>query len=133
MRVEFSPPAVMCLPMTEGAGERNFCLPDLGEGLSEAEIVRWHVNPGDRVVADQPLVTVETDKAVVHIPSPRNGVVEACLGQPGDIIRVGEPLLQFAADAERPDAGALVGKLPSASSIRARSARPKALSSRRRS
>ena len=102
--------------MTESAGEQNFCLPDLGEGLSEAEIVRWHVNPGDRVVADQPLVTVETDKAVVDIPSPRNGVVEACLGQPGDIIQVGEPLVQFAADAERPDAGALVGKLPSAPS-----------------
>jgi len=44
---------------------RQFTLPDLGEGLEEAEIVSWHVNEGDHVVADQPLVSVETDKAVV--------------------------------------------------------------------
>ena len=49
---------------------RQFMLPDLGEGLEEAEIVAWHVNEGDHVVADQPLVSVETDKAVVEIPSP---------------------------------------------------------------
>jgi pyruvate dehydrogenase E2 component (dihydrolipoamide acetyltransferase) len=48
----------------------TFNLPDLGEGLQEAEIVTWHVNAGDRVVADQPLVSVETDKAVVEVPSP---------------------------------------------------------------
>ncbi len=48
----------------------TFTLPDLGEGLSEAEIVAWHVSPGDHVVADQPLVSVETDKAVVEIPRP---------------------------------------------------------------
>ena len=81
--------------MTEETGEETFFLPDLGEGLSEAEIVRWHVMPGDRVVADQPLVTVETDKAVVDIPSPRNGVVEACLGQPGDVIRSARLLCSF--------------------------------------
>ena len=50
-----------------------FVLPDLGEGLQEAEIVAWHVAEGDHVVADQPLVSVETDKAVVEIPSPRSG------------------------------------------------------------
>ena len=49
---------------------RTFNLPDLGEGLQEAEIVSWHVSPGDQVVADQPLVSVETDKAVVEVPSP---------------------------------------------------------------
>ncbi len=52
---------------------RTFKLPDLGEGLSEAEIVNWHVSAGDRVVADQPLVSVETDKAVVEVPSPLHG------------------------------------------------------------
>ncbi len=52
---------------------RTFNLPDLGEGLSEAEIVNWHVSAGDRVVADQPLVSVETDKAVVEVPSPFTG------------------------------------------------------------
>ena len=46
----------------------TFRLPDVGEGLREAEIVAWHVGPGDHVVADQPLVSVETDKAVVEIP-----------------------------------------------------------------
>ena len=117
--------------MTEGAGNGTFLLPDLGEGLSEAEIVRWHVTPGDRVVADQPLLTVETDKAVVDIPSPRNGVVEACLGQPGDVIQVGQPLLQFAADDERVDAGALVGKLPStAAAVSPRGAVPAPASSK---
>ena len=46
---------------------RQFLLPDLGEGLEEAEIVTWHVNEGDNVVVDQPLVSVETDKAVVEV------------------------------------------------------------------
>ena len=50
-----------------------FDLPDLGEGLKEAEIVAWHVAEGDHVVVDQPLVSVETEKAVVEIPSPRSG------------------------------------------------------------
>ena len=56
----------------------TFRLPDLGEGLTEAEIVAWHVGQGDHVVADQPLVSVETDKAVVEIPSPRSGRVALC-------------------------------------------------------
>src|SRR5439155_10118384 len=54
---------------------RQFLLPDLGEGLEEAEIVTWHVNEGDRVVIDQPLVSVETDKAVVEVPSPWSGQI----------------------------------------------------------
>ena len=54
---------------------RQFLLPDLGEGLEEAEIVSWHVVEGDNVVVDQPLVSVETDKAVVEVPSPRSGRV----------------------------------------------------------
>ena len=59
---------------------RTFNLPDLGEGLQEAEIVSWHVNPGDRVVADQPLVSVETDKAVVEVPSPFSGQIAELFG-----------------------------------------------------
>ncbi len=54
----------------------TFVLPDIGEGLQEAEIVAWHVGVGDHVVADQPLVSVETDKAVVEIPSPQSGHIE---------------------------------------------------------
>ena len=56
---------------------RQFTLPDLGEGLEEAEIVAWFVNEGDHVVADQPLVSVETDKAVVEVPSPWSGTHRA--------------------------------------------------------
>ncbi|MGH9168217.1 MAG: biotin/lipoyl-containing protein, partial [Acidimicrobiia bacterium] len=53
----------------------EFRLPDIGEGLTEAEVVRWLLQPGDEVVLDAPLVEVETDKAVVEIPSPRGGVL----------------------------------------------------------
>lgn len=102
--------------MTDESSDSTFNLPDLGEGLSEAEIVQWHVAPGDRVVADQPLVTVETDKAVVDIPSPRSGVVAVCLGLPGDVIEVGQPLLRFAEDPSHPDSGAVVGELPTTTS-----------------
>ena len=75
---------------------RTFNLPDLGEGLQEAEIVSWHVNPGDRVVADQPLVSVETDKAVVEVPSPFSGQIAELFGGEGDLVKVGAPLVSFA-------------------------------------
>nr|WP_218889460.1 dihydrolipoamide acetyltransferase family protein [Saccharopolyspora hordei] len=75
-------------------------MPDLGEGLTEAEIVRWHVAVGDRVAADQVVVEVETAKAVVDVPCPHAGVVEALHGQPGDVVEVGAPLTTIAgADA----------------------------------
>ncbi len=92
----------------------TFSLPDLGEGLIEAEIVAWHVSVGDRVVADQPLVSVETDKAVVEIPAPHSGVVVATHGNPGDIVHVGEPLAEIqprGAKHEYADTGAVVGRL----------------------
>jgi 2-oxoisovalerate dehydrogenase E2 component (dihydrolipoyl transacylase) len=54
---------------------KTFLLPDLGEGLHEVEIVDWHVSEGDHVVAEQPLVSVETDKAVVEVPSPYSGTI----------------------------------------------------------
>ena len=72
-----------------------FRLPDLGEGLQEAEIVAWHVGVGDHVVADQPLVSVETDKAVVEVPSPYAGSIAKLYGEPGDIVNVGEPLVEY--------------------------------------
>ena len=62
---------------------RQFMLPDLGEGLEEAEIVAWHVNEGDHVVTDQPLVSVETDKAVVEVPSPWSGRIARCVRRQG--------------------------------------------------
>lgn len=91
----------------------TFHLPDIGEGLQEAEIVAWHVAVGDHVVADQPLVSVETDKAVVEIPSPRSGHIAALHGEPGDVVDVGAPLAEFA-DGEAVDTGAIVGDLPAA-------------------
>lgn len=90
-----------------------FALPDLGEGLQEAEIVSWHVNEGDRVVADQPLLAVETDKAVVDIPSPQPGRIARLLAKVGDRVEVGAPLVEFAEGAA-PDAGSVVGSLDSA-------------------
>ena len=91
----------------------TFRLPDVGEGLQEAEIVAWHVGVGDHVVADQPLVSVETDKAVVAIPSPSSGHIAELHGEPGDVVDVGEPLVEFV-DGAAGDVGAIVGDLPTA-------------------
>ena len=74
---------------------RTFLLPDLGEGLHEAEIVAWHVSVGDSVVADQPLVAVETDKAVVEIPAPWAGRIARLYGDPGELVETGTPLVDF--------------------------------------
>lgn len=88
----------------------QFLLPDLGEGLEEAEIVAWHVTEGDHVVVDQPLVSVETDKAVVEVPSPQNGRVARLFAGKGDLVKVGAPLVEFAEVAEV-DTGTVVGEL----------------------
>lgn len=72
---------------------REFRLPDIGEGLTEAEIVRWLVAEGDVVAADQPIVEVETDKAVVEIPSPYAGVVLSRGGAEGEVVEVGQVLV----------------------------------------
>jgi 2-oxoisovalerate dehydrogenase E2 component (dihydrolipoyl transacylase) len=90
--------------------KRVFLLPDLGEGLQDAEIVAWHVAEGDHVVAEQPLVSVETDKAVVEIPSPRAGRIEKLLAQPHARVPIGAPLVAFDDGVEH-DAGAIVGEL----------------------
>jgi 2-oxoisovalerate dehydrogenase E2 component (dihydrolipoyl transacylase) len=89
---------------------RPFTLPDLGEGLEEAEIVAWHVNAGDHVVADQPLLSVETDKAVVEIPSPWSGRIARTLGAKGDLIKVGAALVEFDEGPEQ-DTGTVVGEI----------------------
>jgi pyruvate dehydrogenase E2 component (dihydrolipoamide acetyltransferase) len=93
---------------------KTFTLPDLGEGLQDAEIVSWHVSAGDRVVADQPLVAVETEKAVVEVPAPWSGTVAKLRARPGDVVRIGGPLADFDTEAETQDAGAVVGELPKA-------------------
>ncbi|WP_428385721.1 dihydrolipoamide acetyltransferase family protein [Nevskia ramosa] len=72
-----------------------FKLPDLGEGLQEADIREWHVKVGDKVAVDQPLVAVETAKAVVEVPSPQTGVIKKLYGAVGDTMDVGKPLVEF--------------------------------------
>jgi pyruvate dehydrogenase E2 component (dihydrolipoamide acetyltransferase) len=83
----------------------TFRLPDLGEGLAEAEIVEWHVKPGEQVVVDQPMVSVETAKAVVELPVPFSGVVSALHAAAGDVVPTGAPLIDF-------DSGSVVGSMP---------------------
>jgi 2-oxoisovalerate dehydrogenase E2 component (dihydrolipoyl transacylase) len=83
----------------------EFLLPDLGEGLTEAEIVRWLVEVGDEVAVDQPVVEVETAKAAVEVPGPFAGVVTARHGDAGQTVAVGTPLITV-----EPPGGARVGK-----------------------
>lgn len=78
----------------------EFKLPDLGEGLTEAEIVRWLVEVGDVVAIDQPVVEVETAKAMVEVPCPYGGVVTARFGEEGVELPVGAPLLTVAVGTE---------------------------------
>jgi 2-oxoisovalerate dehydrogenase E2 component (dihydrolipoyl transacylase) len=88
----------------------RFLLPDLGEGLEEAQLVQWLVAEGDTVALNQPLCQVETAKAMVDIPSPYAGVVERLHAQPGDTVSVGAPLItireaQEARASQRPTGG----------------------------
>jgi 2-oxoisovalerate dehydrogenase E2 component (dihydrolipoyl transacylase) len=104
----------------------TFHLPDLGEGLAEAEIVAWHVKEGDDIKVDQPLLSVETAKAVVEVPSPVTGKVVKLHGKASDVIAVGNALVDFQTAAghslpapttpehtqSRGDAGTVVGVMP---------------------
>ncbi|MGW1722546.1 dihydrolipoamide acetyltransferase family protein [Streptomyces sp. NPDC002306] len=108
----------------------EFRLPDLGEGLTEAEIVRWLVRVGDVVAIDQPVVEVETAKAMVEVPCPYGGVVTARFGEEGAELPVGAPLLTVAvgepaADDEGTGSGnVLVGYGTGAAPARRRRVRP---------
>ncbi|WP_328872621.1 2-oxo acid dehydrogenase subunit E2 [Streptomyces sp. NBC_00287] len=84
----------------------EFKLPDLGEGLTEAEIVRWLVQVGDVVAVDQPVVEVETAKAMVDVPCPYAGVVTARFGEEGTELPVGAPLITVAVGADASDGSA---------------------------
>ena len=106
----------------------TFNLPDLGEGLAEAEIVAWHVKVGDKVTVDQPMLSVETAKAVVEVPSPYTGVIRTLHAKAGDIVETGKPLVDFDVAGEAPalkpapaapakarkadDSGTVVGNMP---------------------
>ena len=101
---------------------KTFNLPDLGEGLQEAEIVEWHINEGDQITTDQPMLSVETAKAVVEVPSPYTGCVARLYAGAGDLVEVGKPLIDIdtgegvvAAEKQTPesdDTGTVVGSVP---------------------
>ncbi|RME47065.1 MAG: 2-oxo acid dehydrogenase subunit E2, partial [Caldilineae bacterium] len=74
----------------------EFKLPDVGEGIHEAEILQWLVKEGDTVTLDQPILEIQTDKAVVEIPAPVAGKIVEIRAAPGDIARVGDVLVVIA-------------------------------------
>ena len=80
-----------------------FRFPDVGEGITEGEIVRWLVKEGDEVKADQPVAEIETDKAIVEMPSPYSGTVLKLHFHEKDIVKVGQVLITIGAKGESPD------------------------------
>lgn len=95
-----------------------FDLPDLGEGLAEAEIREWYVKVGDVVKVDQPLLSMETAKAVVDVPSPYAGRITKLFGQNGEMIKTHEPLMEFDGEDEvRKDKGTVVGNLEESETV----------------
>jgi 2-oxoisovalerate dehydrogenase E2 component (dihydrolipoyl transacylase) len=81
---------------------RTFRLPDLGEGLPDATIVEWLIKPGDAIKLDAPMISMETAKAVVEVPSPYSGKLVKVYGGNGDVIATGAPLADFEIDANAP-------------------------------
>lgn len=73
----------------------EFKFPDIGEGLTEGEIVRWLVKEGDEIKEGQPLVEVETDKALAEIPSPKTGLIRKILAGEKEIVKVGQVIVVF--------------------------------------
>ncbi|GFE56168.1 dihydrolipoamide acetyltransferase family protein [Geobacter sp. AOG1] len=100
----------------------EFKLPDLGEGITEAELRRWLVKEGDLIAEHQGIAEVETDKAVVEIPSPKAGRIEHLLRREGELVPVGAALLTIGIEGEeappRPRSVGIVGELPEAEEVR---------------
>jgi pyruvate dehydrogenase E2 component (dihydrolipoamide acetyltransferase) len=86
----------------------QFLLPDIGEGVVEAEILKWFVKAGDAVAEDQPIAEVMTDKATVTIPSPKRGTVTRLLWKEGDVARVHHPLVEMELEGGGPEVAAVV-------------------------
>ena len=78
----------------------DFNVPELGEGVYEAEFVSWHIKPGDKVKRGQVLMEVMTDKATMEVPSPFAGTVSALKAEPGQVIKVGRPILTYTGEGE---------------------------------
>jgi len=92
---------------------RTFLLPDLGEGLTDAELVNWLVAEGDTITVDQPVAEVETAKSLVEVPSPFAGVVQTLHGAAGESIDVGKPLISVRTTADAPAPGETSPSAPS--------------------
>ncbi|HMM82293.1 MAG TPA: E3 binding domain-containing protein, partial [Terrimesophilobacter sp.] len=100
---------------------KDFILPDLGEGLTEAEIVNWLVAVGDTVVVDQPIIEVESAKSVVELPCPFAGVVEKLHAAVGDTIHSGQPIITVGVEGgSEPD----VASAPSSTTAKSRRPAP---------
>ncbi len=104
------------------ADKSHFILPDLGEGVHEAELIKWCVAVGDTVNEHQTLAEMETDKALVEVPSPWTGVIESLNASEGEIVKVGSKLVNYKADGTTvenksdtsdapPDTGCVVGSV----------------------
>jgi 2-oxoisovalerate dehydrogenase E2 component (dihydrolipoyl transacylase) len=92
---------------------RIFALPDVGEGLTEAEILSWHVAPGDTVTVNQIIVDIETAKAAVELPSPYAGVVRELFAEPGATVAVGTPIIAIDTGPDSgPEPAAAIGTAP---------------------
>ena len=116
----------------------HFILPDLGEGVHEAELIRWRIKAGDRVDEHQTLAEMETDKALVEVPSPWSGVIKELRGNVGDIVNVGSVLVTYEAGDGQPaqeetapaaeathdqDAGTVVGSMDTGLAVSSRFSR----------
>jgi pyruvate/2-oxoglutarate dehydrogenase complex dihydrolipoamide acyltransferase (E2) component len=88
------------MPARRNTNPDDFCLPDLGEGLEEAELIEWCVHVGQRVEENDLLAKMETAKALVEVPSPRGGTIAALHGKPGEAIKVGAALVTYHAEPD---------------------------------
>jgi 2-oxoisovalerate dehydrogenase E2 component (dihydrolipoyl transacylase) len=102
----------------QSINDNTFYLPDLGEGITEAEVVAWHVQAGDHVVTDQPVVSLETDKAIVDIPAPHAGIIAACSVAQGERISVGDVLFTYSgAEKTQAQPASIVGRLETSTAV----------------
>ncbi len=90
--------------LKQPSDKSHFLLPDLGEGLAEAELIRWVVNPGDVVKESQTIAEMQTDKALVEVPTPWAGTIAELCGKPGEIIKVGAVLVRYGTSGSKASA-----------------------------
>ena len=98
-------------------GRYTFRLPDIGEGIAEAEIVAWHVKVGDRIEEDGRLADMMTDKATVEMESPVSGIVIEVAGEAGDVIAIGSALAVIEVEGEGEDEAGAAADVSGGASI----------------